>query len=365
MLKKSGPGRQIVSWGLAIGIHLLLLLLEFDLTQIRVDRDTDTPIVEVDYVERLAPDMPEETAEVYRDRVSEEPVEDAPQIQEHERHFDREPEPEEKLVDRSDDFSVEDEMAWERDRDIELEGLDRSEIESSRAAMDEPSESERELIDREYQVARDDLPFEVHEDAGTLETRDTRVVPVRTGDETTESSTQHARASLEDRQIERGDRMGDNDVSRQRASYQERQHAAESTWGSARTRREEREIVRIEREDPQESQREEEAFEEEESDIFQITGPLSDRRILNQYLPAYPDWAKRERITASCRIAFEVTPDGNIRDNMYVTRSSGYPQLDRITMAALKEWRFEPIDESRVEQGNITFYFRAVYMRED
>jgi len=92
---------------------------------------------------------------------------------------------------------------------------------------------------------------------------------------------------------------------------------------------------------------------------FEIAGPLNNRPILHKAIPQYPSWAEEQGIIGSVRIWFTVTPDGAVRSNMRVTKTTGYPDLDKLALEALKQWTFAPFnstDESS-QWGIITFTF--------
>lgn len=95
---------------------------------------------------------------------------------------------------------------------------------------------------------------------------------------------------------------------------------------------------------------------------FEITGPLSGRRIIFQVLPPFPDWAREKGIFATVVLAFYVRHTGVVNVNKTtVERSCGYSQLDTLAREALDQWRFEPLDPSTGEQnGKITFLFKAL-----
>ncbi len=93
---------------------------------------------------------------------------------------------------------------------------------------------------------------------------------------------------------------------------------------------------------------------------FEIAGPLTNRPILKKVIPQYPDWAESQGIVGSVRLYFTVTPEGKVRPNITVTKTTGYPQLDQLAVDALKQWQFKPLDageEGRGEWGIITFNF--------
>lgn len=94
--------------------------------------------------------------------------------------------------------------------------------------------------------------------------------------------------------------------------------------------------------------------------IFEITGPLSKRTILHKVLPSYPEWAEKEGIEAGVRIHFVVLSNGKVKDNIYVVRTSGYPFMDKLVMEALRDWLFASLKGDiygKEEWGVLTFYF--------
>jgi protein TonB len=92
---------------------------------------------------------------------------------------------------------------------------------------------------------------------------------------------------------------------------------------------------------------------------FDIAGPLNNRPILNKVIPQYPAWAEEQGIIGSVRIYFTVDATGAVRSNMQVRKTTGYPELDKLAMEALKQWRFAPFDASDEDNqwGIITFTF--------
>ncbi len=93
--------------------------------------------------------------------------------------------------------------------------------------------------------------------------------------------------------------------------------------------------------------------------MFQITGPLANRQVLTREVPQYPDWARSKGIEAAVVLQFTVAPEGQVKDNIFVIRTSGYPQMDDLAVQALKKWKFAalPLDQYRDEVGSITFNF--------
>ncbi len=99
----------------------------------------------------------------------------------------------------------------------------------------------------------------------------------------------------------------------------------------------------------------------EEAPRLEITGPLSKRKVLAFYAPAYPDWARdRGVLEAAVAIKFYVDNSGAVLDNAVVDKTSGYGALDRLALAAIKRWSFEAIGGPPSTQwGVITFRFVA------
>ncbi len=96
---------------------------------------------------------------------------------------------------------------------------------------------------------------------------------------------------------------------------------------------------------------------------FEITGALSNRKILQSVLPPYPDWAREKGLIATVGLEFSVSHTGVVKKNITVQRSSGYPLMDEVAMTALLKWRFAPLPEAQYgeeQTGVITFKFRAL-----
>ncbi|MBN2170242.1 MAG: TonB family protein [Candidatus Krumholzibacteriota bacterium] len=91
-----------------------------------------------------------------------------------------------------------------------------------------------------------------------------------------------------------------------------------------------------------------------------MTGPAADRPLRSRVLPRYPDWAKREGVEASVSLYFIVLPDGGVKPNVLVEKTSGFDDFDHEARRALFAWRFSPLDGPNAEEqwGRITFNFR-------
>ena len=93
---------------------------------------------------------------------------------------------------------------------------------------------------------------------------------------------------------------------------------------------------------------------------FEKEGGLVGQKPLHRTRPQYPAWAEEQGIIGSVRLYFTVTPEGQVRANIRVTKTTGHPQLDQLGIDALKQWQFAPVpssDEGKGEWGIITFNF--------
>ncbi|MEK6544306.1 MAG: energy transducer TonB, partial [Elusimicrobiota bacterium] len=91
---------------------------------------------------------------------------------------------------------------------------------------------------------------------------------------------------------------------------------------------------------------------------MEISGPLSQRKIVRSKLPAYPQWAKDKLISATVVLQFSVSAEGKVRPEIKISRTCGYRELDTNAIEALKQWLFEPIQSGGGDQwGFITFNY--------
>ena len=89
-----------------------------------------------------------------------------------------------------------------------------------------------------------------------------------------------------------------------------------------------------------------------------LRGPVANRALVSYAKPTYPEWAQRELVEGSVRLYFEVLPDGRVKENVFVQKTSGVQDFDENATRALLRWRFEPVAEGVGEQwGTITFDF--------
>jgi TonB family protein len=95
-------------------------------------------------------------------------------------------------------------------------------------------------------------------------------------------------------------------------------------------------------------------------DGMTLAGPVADRMLVEYGKPRYPDRAKREGIEGDVDLYFIVLPDGTVKENVLVQKTSGFEDFDRNAVEALLAWRFEPLDGGRTGEqwGAITFEYR-------
>lgn len=97
-------------------------------------------------------------------------------------------------------------------------------------------------------------------------------------------------------------------------------------------------------------------------DAFAVFGQISNRKILRMKMPKYPAWAEEQGIEASVTVALSVYADGLVKESsVYVEATSGYKELDRLAMAAAKNFIFAALPQSKghkLESGSIRFVFK-------
>lgn len=91
-----------------------------------------------------------------------------------------------------------------------------------------------------------------------------------------------------------------------------------------------------------------------------ISGEVKDREILHRENPPVPRWLEEKGVEAEVVIRFVVNPDGEVGDKVFVEKTSGYAELDRLAIEALKKFIFAPLplNVRQVEQsGTIVIRF--------
>ena len=84
------------------------------------------------------------------------------------------------------------------------------------------------------------------------------------------------------------------------------------------------------------------------------------RRLLHKTMPQYPAWAEKQGVEGEVVVEVTVLPNGMVKSEVSVLRTSGFKELDHLVLEAVKEWAFEelPPGAPAVEQkGRIHFNF--------
>lgn len=93
--------------------------------------------------------------------------------------------------------------------------------------------------------------------------------------------------------------------------------------------------------------------------LLSLSGPLKNRKIVKRITPLYPKEALREGEEGTCVLKFCVLKDGRVEPNILILRSTGYPDLDRSAVKALRNWIFEPSTKDE-ECGILTVVFQLL-----
>jgi TonB family protein len=89
-----------------------------------------------------------------------------------------------------------------------------------------------------------------------------------------------------------------------------------------------------------------------------ISGPLSSRKITYKPTTPYPVWAEERGLTATICVQIAVNPNGTVKENVFVIRTSGFGSWDRLVINSVRQWKFASIQDSGIVQtGIITFNF--------
>lgn len=91
---------------------------------------------------------------------------------------------------------------------------------------------------------------------------------------------------------------------------------------------------------------------------WSIAGPIGTRRIVRRAVPQSPSWLAERGLEVSVRIRFEVLPTGQVKPGAVIERTSGFPDVDRRALQAIRRWRFEAAPGARRDAwGTVTFRF--------
>ncbi|MBI5631216.1 MAG: TonB family protein [Elusimicrobia bacterium] len=94
---------------------------------------------------------------------------------------------------------------------------------------------------------------------------------------------------------------------------------------------------------------------------WSLDGPLGSRRLLKRAVPESPEWLARRGLEVSVEIKFQVREDGSVKRGAVIKKTSGFPEVDRRALDALRLWKFEPrnsrASETAQPWGVVTFRF--------
>jgi len=95
-------------------------------------------------------------------------------------------------------------------------------------------------------------------------------------------------------------------------------------------------------------------------DGMSLAGPVADRPLVSYRKPEYPDWAKNDGVEATLSLYFIVLPNGKVKENILIEKTSGFEDFDQNAINALLAWRFEALrsGETGEQWGSIMFNFR-------
>jgi TonB family protein len=91
-----------------------------------------------------------------------------------------------------------------------------------------------------------------------------------------------------------------------------------------------------------------------------ISGEVKNREILHREKPAMPRWLEEKGVEAEVIISFVVNPDGEVGDRLFVEKTSGYAELDKLAIEALKKYVFAPLPlnvKQAEQKGSIIIRF--------
>ena len=93
-----------------------------------------------------------------------------------------------------------------------------------------------------------------------------------------------------------------------------------------------------------------------------VDGPVGDRRILARVSPTSPDWIATRNLDLTVTVRFKVLPNGGVDPSAVIQKTSGFPEIDRLALDALRKWRFQPMPANAGAQddwGRVTFRFTS------
>jgi TonB family protein len=77
------------------------------------------------------------------------------------------------------------------------------------------------------------------------------------------------------------------------------------------------------------------------------------RKVLSNPVPAYPETAKRFRLTGVVKVQVVIAPDGQIKSTKVI---GGHPLLVKAIEDTLKDWKYAPASSETTAQLEFNFH---------
>jgi protein TonB len=84
-----------------------------------------------------------------------------------------------------------------------------------------------------------------------------------------------------------------------------------------------------------------------------LEGDIVSRGIEYKILPQYPENIQKN---VDVKIKFDVLPAGKTANIMVIKKAD--PELEKVSIEALYQWKFSPINRDVIQTGYITFIFQ-------
>jgi TolA protein len=92
---------------------------------------------------------------------------------------------------------------------------------------------------------------------------------------------------------------------------------------------------------------------------WSVEGPVGRRRLLSREVPKSPDWVGARGLDVTVTVRFRVLPDGSVKPGAVIQQTSGFPELDRRALDAVRRWRFAPAPGGAEVWGRVSFRFTS------
>ena len=94
---------------------------------------------------------------------------------------------------------------------------------------------------------------------------------------------------------------------------------------------------------------------------YSLDGPVGSRRVLKRAVPTSPDWVGTRGLDLAVIVRFQVLPDGTVKPGAVIQKTSGFPEIDRRALDALRQWRFEAVPSAGAVEvwGRVRFRFTS------